>query len=283
MAARIRHIALCVKDIKATADFYEKAFGLKRTEINEGKTAWSMLHERRRGQSRAAAIQERGRLRRAQGWTGIHHFGFQCDDLPAQQKQIEKAGGKFFFDLGEPEDEGFERKFKDPNGIVFDINWKGWQLTKDKMKNASGGLAAGESACDETRRSGREETSARRPQGTRQDGAARAVGGSPREECHEAASDFACAAGARRHPGAQAQDYPTRPGTVIVPFAAGGPADITGRIVADIFSRALGQQFVVENIGGAGGATGTTRVARASPTATRSASAMSARMPPRSR
>jgi hypothetical protein len=74
------------------------------------------------------------------GWTGIHHFGFQCDDMPKQQKQIEKAGGVFFFDLGEPEDEGFERKFKDPNGIVFDINWKGWQLTKDKVKNAVGGL-----------------------------------------------------------------------------------------------------------------------------------------------
>src|SRR5262245_35333331 len=64
---------------------------------------------------------------------------------------------------------------------------------------------------------------------------------------------------------AQAQTYPTRPGTVIIPFAAGGPADSTGRIVADIFSKALGQQFVVENIGGAGGATGTTRAARAAP------------------
>ena len=62
-----------------------------------------------------------------------------------------------------------------------------------------------------------------------------------------------------------AQAYPTRPGVVIVPFAAGGPADITGRIAAEIFSKALGQQFVVENIGGAGGATGTTRAARAAP------------------
>ena len=52
---------------------------------------------------------------------------------------------------------------------------------------------------------------------------------------------------------------------MIVPFAAGGPADITGRIVADIFSKALGQQFVVENVAGAGGATGTTRAARAAP------------------
>ena len=63
--------------------------------------------------------------------------------------------------------------------------------------------------------------------------------------------------------GARAQDYPARTVTIIVPFAAGGPADITGRIVADIFSRHLGQKFVVENVGGAGGTTGTLRAARA--------------------
>src|SRR6185312_13632182 len=63
--------------------------------------------------------------------------------------------------------------------------------------------------------------------------------------------------------GAQAQDYPAKPVTVIVPFAAGGPADVTGRVVADIFSRHLGQQFVVENVGGAGGTIGALRAARA--------------------
>ena len=63
--------------------------------------------------------------------------------------------------------------------------------------------------------------------------------------------------------GAQAQDYPTKTVTVIVPFAAGGPADVTGRIVADIFTRHLGQQFVVENVGGAGGTVGSLRAARA--------------------
>lgn len=62
---------------------------------------------------------------------------------------------------------------------------------------------------------------------------------------------------------AQAQEYPSRTATVIVPFAAGGPADITGRIVADIFSRYLGQKFVVENVVGAGGTTGAIRAARA--------------------
>ena len=65
--------------------------------------------------------------------------------------------------------------------------------------------------------------------------------------------------------GARAEDYPVRPVTIIVPFAAGGPADITARIVADIFTRHLGQKFVVENAVGAGGTLGTLRAARAAP------------------
>jgi putative tricarboxylic transport membrane protein len=62
---------------------------------------------------------------------------------------------------------------------------------------------------------------------------------------------------------ARAQDYPARTITLIVPFAAGGPADITGRIVADILTRHLGQRVVVENVGGAGGTIGSLRAARA--------------------
>jgi tripartite-type tricarboxylate transporter receptor subunit TctC len=65
--------------------------------------------------------------------------------------------------------------------------------------------------------------------------------------------------------GAQAQNYPAHTVTIIVPFAAGGPADIMGRIAADIFTRHLGQSFVVENVGGAGGTVGATRAARATP------------------
>jgi len=140
MAARIRHIALCVKDIDKTADFYEKAFGLKRTGKKEGKTAWNLYMSD--GEVNIALLQYKSEVGSgvAPGFVGIHHFGFQCDDLPNQQNKVEAAGGEFFFDLGEPEDEGFERKFKDPNGIIFDLNWKGWPLTKGKIKNAKGGL-----------------------------------------------------------------------------------------------------------------------------------------------
>jgi len=62
-----------------------------------------------------------------------------------------------------------------------------------------------------------------------------------------------------------AQTYPTKPITVIVPFAAGGPTDVVTRLVGEHMSRTLGQQIVVENVGGAGGTTGMTRVAQSTP------------------
>ncbi|GGH11360.1 hypothetical protein GCM10007036_08360 [Alsobacter metallidurans] len=62
-----------------------------------------------------------------------------------------------------------------------------------------------------------------------------------------------------------AQAYPTKPITMVVPFAAGGPTDIVARIVSEHMSRTLGQQIVVENVAGAGGTTGTTRTAQAAP------------------
>lgn len=64
---------------------------------------------------------------------------------------------------------------------------------------------------------------------------------------------------------AAAQDYPNRPITLIVPFAAGGPTDVISRIVGDHMSKTLGQTIVVENVVGAGGTTGSARAKRAAP------------------
>lgn len=62
-----------------------------------------------------------------------------------------------------------------------------------------------------------------------------------------------------------ADDYPTRPITLIVPFAAGGSSDVIARLVADQLSQTLRQRVINENIAGAGGSIALTRVARASP------------------
>jgi tripartite-type tricarboxylate transporter receptor subunit TctC len=79
-----------------------------------------------------------------------------------------------------------------------------------------------------------------------------------------AAVAAALAALAIGHP-AGAQTYPTRSITMVVPFSAGGPTDVLGRILGQRMSQSLGQQIIVENVTGAGGTLGAARVAKAAP------------------
>ena len=62
---------------------------------------------------------------------------------------------------------------------------------------------------------------------------------------------------------AQAQDYPTRPVSMVVAAAAGGPIDVFARIMAERMSPALGSRVIIENVGGGGGTLGAQRVAPA--------------------
>lgn len=66
-------------------------------------------------------------------------------------------------------------------------------------------------------------------------------------------------------PAANAQTWPTKPVTMVIPFAAGGPTDVLGRVMAEQMSQLLGQQVIVENVAGAGGMTGTARIVRGAP------------------
>jgi len=79
------------------------------------------------------------------------------------------------------------------------------------------------------------------------------------------AAAFAILALSQSGPSAQAQSWPTRAVTLVVPFAPGGGTDVLGRIVAKRLSETLGQQVIVENVGGAGGMVGSARVAKAAP------------------
>ncbi len=127
--ARLRHIAIVVRDLEQAARFYEQAFELKRVGrddleigsgiyLSDGTINLALLQYK----STAAAGVER-----LDDLVGPHHFGFTVDNLEETQLQIEAAGGAFFFDLGKTRDDiNFERKFKDPEGIIFDISEKGW-------------------------------------------------------------------------------------------------------------------------------------------------------------
>jgi predicted enzyme related to lactoylglutathione lyase len=133
MAARLRHFAVVVKDLQKAARFYETVFELKR--VGEETLDFASAVYLTDGVINLALLNYKGErgsgLKNAKDFVGAHHFGFQVDDLTETQKRIEAAGGQFFFDLGnDAEKENFERKFKDPDGIIFDISKKGWQGTR---------------------------------------------------------------------------------------------------------------------------------------------------------
>jgi catechol 2,3-dioxygenase-like lactoylglutathione lyase family enzyme len=121
-----------VRDLEKSARFYEDVFGLKR--VGQETLDFAAAIYLSDGVINLALLNYFGKrgsgLDNAKDYVGAHHFGFQVDDLAATQRKIEALGGKFFFDLGnDAEKENFERKFKDPDGVIFDISKKGWQGT----------------------------------------------------------------------------------------------------------------------------------------------------------
>ena len=131
MAARLRHFAVVVKDLQKAARFYESVFELKR--VGEETLDFASAVYLTDGVINLALLNYKGErgsgLKNWKDFVGAHHLGFQVVDLAETQKRIEAAGGQFFFDLGDAEKENFERKFKDPDGVIFDISKKGWQGT----------------------------------------------------------------------------------------------------------------------------------------------------------
>jgi predicted enzyme related to lactoylglutathione lyase len=136
--ARLRHFAVCVRDLEKSASFYHQVFDLKevgRETIEIGSAIYMSD-----GVINLALLNFAGKkgndLESPAGHVGANHFGFQVDDLAATQKKIEALGGKFFFDLGDKRKGNFERKFKDPDGVVFDISEHGWVGTDGRKAPA---------------------------------------------------------------------------------------------------------------------------------------------------
>ena len=129
LATKIRHIALSVQDPEGTAKFYEEAFGLVRV----GKTT-SVLADGvylSDGYLNIALLKyksdEMAGMKGGAEFVGTHHFGFQVDDAEDSKKRIEECGGQFFMDLPALKDTlYYEEKFRDPEGVIFDISQHGW-------------------------------------------------------------------------------------------------------------------------------------------------------------
>jgi catechol 2,3-dioxygenase-like lactoylglutathione lyase family enzyme len=125
--AKLRHIAITVPDPEKAAQFYEKAFGLKRV----GRTDWDGAHGvyLSDGVMNLALLHYRKEEyagKKGRAFVGVHHFGFIVDDVPGTREAIEAAGGTHW--MGEPAEGGgfYEVKYHDPDGVAFDITGNGW-------------------------------------------------------------------------------------------------------------------------------------------------------------
>jgi predicted enzyme related to lactoylglutathione lyase len=137
--ARLRHFAVVVRDLDKAAAFYQEVFELKRVGrddleigsaiyLSDGVINLALLNMKGKQGSAASGLAE------GSTFVGSHHFGFQVDDLAETQRRIESHGGKFFFDFGDEHHGNFERKFKDPEGVIFDISKSGWLGTDSYAK-----------------------------------------------------------------------------------------------------------------------------------------------------
>jgi len=133
--AKLRHLAIVVRDLEASARFYEKIFDMKRAfevkdravYLTDGVMNLAVLNY---------ATTNRPGANTADGKHGIHHFGFRVEDFATTEAKIVAEGGTYCFDLGDPNGMNYERKFKDPEGILFDISEKGWYGALDEAIQA---------------------------------------------------------------------------------------------------------------------------------------------------
>jgi methylmalonyl-CoA/ethylmalonyl-CoA epimerase len=125
--AKLRHVAMSVPDPAATAKFYCDVFDMQIVGETDSPLASGLYLSD--GTISLALLKYKG-----DEWAGmdkdakcINHVGFWVDDLDKQSERIKKNGGTFFNELPvEKESLYYELKFRDPNGIIFDISHNGW-------------------------------------------------------------------------------------------------------------------------------------------------------------
>ncbi len=126
---KLRHIAITVPDPWKAAEFYMKAFGL--TKVGETDSSLAIGVYLSDGIINIALLKYKSDQYagedRGKDYVGLHHLGFWVDDVNESRKAVEAAGGRYW--MGEVPQQGntfYEVKFRDPNGVIFDISAHGW-------------------------------------------------------------------------------------------------------------------------------------------------------------
>ena len=125
---KLRHIAISVPDKEKAAKFYEETFGFERvsqsrvaTRLSDGVMNITLLQF----ETQEDAGDDRGK-----DFVGLHHFGILVDDIETMTQAIEAHGGTFHAVPTAHVPANAEHKFRDLNGIVFDISTHGWDGAK---------------------------------------------------------------------------------------------------------------------------------------------------------
>ena len=124
--AKLRHIAMVCEDMEKTAQFYEKAFDMKR--VREAKTAIGLSD----GVVSLVIIHPSNANMKDDARRGLHHLGFLVDDVKEASAQVEANGAVFHGGIVAETGAVGERKYRDPNGQVFDIT--GPEYARDTWK-----------------------------------------------------------------------------------------------------------------------------------------------------
>ena len=125
MVARLRHIAISVPDPEKAATFFEEAFGMTRA----GPAGLGLYMTD--GIINVALLKWPGEVPGFPGqqdYYGLAHFGMWVDELDESAEKVKKAGGAYFMGrVDENPNTYYEVKYKDPNGVVFDLTHSGWK------------------------------------------------------------------------------------------------------------------------------------------------------------
>jgi catechol 2,3-dioxygenase-like lactoylglutathione lyase family enzyme len=130
--AKLRHLAVVVDDLESSATFYEKIFEMTRAYEAKGRAIYltdglvnlallSSANKPSPGATEANAH-------------GISHFGFRVPDFASVEAALTEAGATYAYDLGDPNGMNYERKWRDPEGILFDVSEKGWYGALDESE-----------------------------------------------------------------------------------------------------------------------------------------------------
>jgi predicted enzyme related to lactoylglutathione lyase len=129
--AKLRHVAMQVPDLEKAAVFYERCFDMKRVnKVNAPIGDAVILSDDVMNLTLLNFPEGAKGMVNGPTWAGLHHFGFVVDDLESSQKKVESEGGQFLMKLPSFPGVDAESKFKDPNGVVFDMSEDDWQQAK---------------------------------------------------------------------------------------------------------------------------------------------------------